>query len=98
MSRCRYFSLTSLYETRCPLFDDDDRPGSFDHDHTELFAYTNKSTQHPKYLRQAALEVIDSIHEGTILIYTDSIKNQEYIGSGAFIKFGNEEILLKGKY
>ncbi|GFT67522.1 uncharacterized protein TNCV_2361231 [Trichonephila clavipes] len=41
------------------------------HFRTELFAYTNKSTQHPEYLRQAALELIDSIPEGAILIYAD---------------------------
>ncbi|GFY73382.1 histone-lysine N-methyltransferase SETMAR [Trichonephila inaurata madagascariensis] len=37
--------------------------------HTELFVYTDKSTQHPEYLRQTALEMIDGIPEGAILSY-----------------------------
>ncbi|GFU47896.1 hypothetical protein TNCV_4967091 [Trichonephila clavipes] len=51
------------------------------HFHTEIFAYTNKSTQHPEYFRQAILEVIDSIPKRAILIHTDGCKNQEYTGS-----------------
>ncbi|GFU62818.1 hypothetical protein TNCV_4279011 [Trichonephila clavipes] len=48
----------------------------------------NKATQHPEYLRQAALEVVESILERGTLIYTDGSKNQEYTGSGPFTKFG----------
>ncbi|GFQ98146.1 hypothetical protein TNCT_138781 [Trichonephila clavata] len=44
---------------------------------------------------EASLEVIDSIPEGAIIIYTDGSKNQEYTGNGAFIKSGNEEVLIK---
>ncbi|GFT08493.1 hypothetical protein TNCV_5024001 [Trichonephila clavipes] len=67
---------------------------------TELFTYTNESTQHPEYLRQASLEVIDSISEGafltgTKLFYLGGSKNQECTGSGAFVKYETSEISLK---
>ncbi|GFW55227.1 hypothetical protein TNCV_116131 [Trichonephila clavipes] len=61
------------------------------HFHTELFANTNKSTQEPEYLKQAALEMIDSIPEEDILMHADSSKNPDYTGSRIFIKLRNEE-------
>ncbi|GBM68982.1 hypothetical protein AVEN_158806-1 [Araneus ventricosus] len=43
---------------------------------TELLTHTNKSSQHPEYLRQAALEVINNIPIEVTLIYTDDSKNE----------------------
>ncbi|GBL91592.1 hypothetical protein AVEN_23648-1 [Araneus ventricosus] len=39
---------------------------------TELLIHTNKSSQHPEYLRRAALEVINNIPIEATLIYTDA--------------------------
>ncbi|GBM53435.1 hypothetical protein AVEN_254449-1 [Araneus ventricosus] len=44
--------------------------------HTELLTHTNKSSQDPEYLRQAALEVINNIPIEATLIYTDGSKNE----------------------
>ncbi|GBO16223.1 hypothetical protein AVEN_255583-1 [Araneus ventricosus] len=54
--------------------------------HTELLTHTNKSSQHPEYLRQAALEVINNIPIEATLIYTDGSKNEiGHTGSGVFL-------------
>ncbi|XP_055932819.1 uncharacterized protein LOC129962845 [Argiope bruennichi] len=63
--------------------------------HTELLTYTNKSSQHPEFLRQAALEVINNIPSEAVLIYTDGSKDENgHTGSGVVIKSGNEETFL----
>ncbi|GBM97739.1 hypothetical protein AVEN_25079-1 [Araneus ventricosus] len=64
--------------------------------HTELLTHTNKSSQHPEYLRQAALEVINNIPIKATLIYTDGSKNETgYTGSEFFVKLGQGEASLK---
>ncbi|GBM07670.1 hypothetical protein AVEN_228169-1 [Araneus ventricosus] len=63
--------FNSLKPIASPL---DSLPGVFFH--TELLIYTNKSSQHPEYLRQAALEVINNIPIEATLIYTDGRKNE----------------------
>ena len=64
--------------------------------HTELLTYTNKSSQHPDFLRQAALEVINNIPSGAVQIYTDGSKDENgHTGSGVLIKSGSDETLLK---
>ncbi|GBN26775.1 hypothetical protein AVEN_171928-1, partial [Araneus ventricosus] len=65
----------------------DSLPGIFFH--TELLTHTNKSSQHPEYLRQAALEVINNIPIEGILIYPDGSKNKiGHTGSEVFVKHG----------
>ncbi|GBN44795.1 hypothetical protein AVEN_253177-1 [Araneus ventricosus] len=60
--------------------------------YTKLLTRTNKSFQHPKYLRQAALEVINNIPIEATLIYTDGSKNEiGHTGSGGFVKHVREE-------
>ncbi|GBM60581.1 hypothetical protein AVEN_131586-1 [Araneus ventricosus] len=61
--------FNSLKPIASPL---DSSPGVFFH--TELLTHINKSSQHPKYLRQAALEVINNIPIEATLIYTDGSK------------------------
>ncbi|GBO07681.1 hypothetical protein AVEN_123545-1 [Araneus ventricosus] len=64
--------------------------------HTELWTHTNKSSQHPEYLRQAALEVTNNIPIEANLIYTDGSKNEiGHTGSGVFVKHGRGEASLK---
>ncbi|GBN07572.1 hypothetical protein AVEN_6546-1 [Araneus ventricosus] len=58
----------SLKPIASPL---DSLPGVFLY--TELLTHTNKSSQHPEYLRQAALEVINNIPIEATLIYTDAV-------------------------
>ncbi|GBN48455.1 hypothetical protein AVEN_138205-1 [Araneus ventricosus] len=54
--------------------------------HTKLLTHTNKSSQRPEYLRQAALEMINNIHIEAILIYTDGSKNEiGHTGSGILL-------------
>ncbi|GBO03633.1 hypothetical protein AVEN_263582-1 [Araneus ventricosus] len=61
-----------------------------------LLTHTNKSSQHPEYLRQAALEVINNIPIEATLIYTDGTKNEiGHTGSGVFVKRGRGEASLK---
>ncbi|GBO39008.1 hypothetical protein AVEN_249456-1 [Araneus ventricosus] len=63
--------------------------------HTELLTHTNKSSQHPEYLRQAALEVINNIPIEATLIYTDGSKNEiGHTGNGVFVKHGRGKLLL----
>ncbi|GBM85146.1 hypothetical protein AVEN_183187-1 [Araneus ventricosus] len=65
----------------------DSLPGVFCH--TESLTHTNKSSQHPEYLRQAALEVINNIPIEATLIYADGSKNEiGHTGSGVFVKHG----------
>ncbi|GBL73787.1 hypothetical protein AVEN_268828-1 [Araneus ventricosus] len=61
----------SLKPIASPL---DSLPGVFLY--TELLTHTNKSSQHPEYLRHAALEVINNIPVEATLIYTDGSKNE----------------------
>ncbi|GBM65577.1 hypothetical protein AVEN_169857-1 [Araneus ventricosus] len=71
----------------------DSLPGVFFH--TELLTHSNKSSQHPEYLRQAALEVINNIPIEATLIYTDGSKNEiGHTGSGVFVKHGRGKLLL----
>ncbi|GFV69946.1 uncharacterized protein TNCV_1983131 [Trichonephila clavipes] len=58
---------------------------------SELFSYTNKSTQHPEYLRQLALETIQKISCDVLQIYTDGSNMGVGIvtSSRIFIKKGN---------
>ncbi|GBL89403.1 hypothetical protein AVEN_225914-1 [Araneus ventricosus] len=64
--------------------------------HTELLTLTNKSSQHPEYLRQAALELINNIPIEATLIYTDGSKNEiGHRGSGVFVKHGSGKASIK---
>ncbi|GBN29189.1 hypothetical protein AVEN_113968-1 [Araneus ventricosus] len=63
--------FNSLKPIASPL---DSLPGVFFH--TELLTHTNKSSQDPEYLRQAALEVVNNIPIEATLIYTDGSKNE----------------------
>ncbi|GBN13764.1 hypothetical protein AVEN_163300-1 [Araneus ventricosus] len=57
--------------------------------HTDLLTHTNKSTRHPEYLRQAALEMINNITIEATPIYTDGSKNEiGHTGSGGFVNHG----------
>ncbi|GBM29408.1 hypothetical protein AVEN_253925-2-1, partial [Araneus ventricosus] len=57
--------------------------------HTELLIHTNKSSQHPEYLRRAALKVINNIPIEATPIYSDGSKNEiGHTGSGVFVKHG----------
>ncbi|GBN84885.1 hypothetical protein AVEN_71703-1 [Araneus ventricosus] len=61
-----------------------------------MLTHTNKSSQNPEYLRQAALEVINNIPIEANLIYTNGSKNEiGHAGSGVFVKHGHEEASLK---
>ncbi|GBO14454.1 hypothetical protein AVEN_255567-1 [Araneus ventricosus] len=63
--------------------------------HTELLTHTNKSSQHPECIRQAALEVINYIPVETAMIYTDGSKNEiGHTGSGVSFKHGRGKLLL----
>ncbi|GBN63147.1 hypothetical protein AVEN_250658-1 [Araneus ventricosus] len=63
--------------------------------HTELLTHTDKSSQHPEYLRKAAFEVINNIPIEATLIYTDSSENEiGHTGSGVFITHGRRKLLL----
>ncbi|GBO41559.1 hypothetical protein AVEN_214797-1, partial [Araneus ventricosus] len=54
----------------------------------ELLTHTNKSSQHPEYLRKAALEVINNIP----IEATDGSKNETgHTGSEVFVKQDREE-------
>ncbi|GBL63558.1 hypothetical protein AVEN_209725-1 [Araneus ventricosus] len=65
----------------------DSLPGVFFR--TELLTHTNKSSQHPEYLRQVALEVINNIPIEVILIYPDGSKNEiGHTRSEVFAKHG----------
>lgn len=58
---------------------------------TQLCSYANKSTQHPEYLRQLALETIHKIPCDALQIYTDGSKGDGDIsGSGVFVKGRND--------
>ncbi|GBM52212.1 hypothetical protein AVEN_170995-1 [Araneus ventricosus] len=83
--------LNSLKPMASPL---DSLPSVFFH--TELLTHTNESSQHPEYLRQAALEVINNIPIEATLIYTEGSKNEiGHTGSGVFLKHGRGEASLK---
>ncbi|GBO11985.1 hypothetical protein AVEN_84388-1 [Araneus ventricosus] len=69
----------------------DSLPGVFFH--TELLNHTNKSSQHPEYLRQATLEVINNIPIEATLIYTMAARmklDKQVVG----FKHGRGELLL----
>ncbi|GFR12080.1 uncharacterized protein TNCT_633151 [Trichonephila clavata] len=62
-------------------------PGVFVHE--ELMTYTNRSTLHPKYLRQAVLEVINNIPIGAILIYSNVSKVKfGHTSNGVYVRYG----------
>ncbi|GBM69750.1 hypothetical protein AVEN_140121-1 [Araneus ventricosus] len=82
--------FNSLKPIASPL---DSFPSVFSH--TELFTHTNKSFQHPEYLKQAALEVVNNIPIEATLIYTDGSKNEiGHTGSGSFVKHSRGKLLL----
>ncbi|XP_054719197.1 uncharacterized protein LOC129228541 [Uloborus diversus] len=55
--------------------------------HSELPSQTNKNSDVPEYLRQLALEVINSIPSYATLIYTDGSKDESnHTGSGIYIE------------
>ncbi|GBM71657.1 hypothetical protein AVEN_268963-1 [Araneus ventricosus] len=64
-------SSLSLKPIASPL---DSLPGVFFH--AELLTHTNKASQHPEYLRQAVLEVINNIPIEATLIYTGGSRNE----------------------
>ncbi|GBO04138.1 hypothetical protein AVEN_72619-1 [Araneus ventricosus] len=83
--------FNSLKPVASPL---DSLPGVFFH--TESSTHTNKSSQHPEYLRQVVLEVINNIPIEATLIFTDGSKNEiGHTGSGVFVKHGRWEASLK---
>ncbi|GBM24109.1 hypothetical protein AVEN_50231-1 [Araneus ventricosus] len=64
--------------------------------YTECFPHTNNASQHPEYLRQAALEEINNTPIEATLICTDGSKNEiGHTGSGVSVKHGRGEASLK---
>ncbi|GBN33985.1 hypothetical protein AVEN_160567-1 [Araneus ventricosus] len=69
-------------------------PGVFFH--TNLPVQVNKQKDHPTYLRQLALEIINDIPGNAVKVYTDgSINDSDCTGSGIYIKAYNQELKIQ---
>ncbi|GBM91543.1 hypothetical protein AVEN_83470-1 [Araneus ventricosus] len=63
--------------------------------HTNLPVQVNKQKDHPTYLRQLALEIINDIPVDAVK-YTDGIRNDsDCTGSGIYIKTHNQELKIQ---
>ncbi|GBO44959.1 hypothetical protein AVEN_149317-1, partial [Araneus ventricosus] len=69
-------------------------PGVFSH--TNLPVQVNKQKDHPTYLRQLALEIINDIPVDAVKVYADGSRNDsDFTSSGVYIKTHNQELKIQ---
>ncbi|GBM48158.1 hypothetical protein AVEN_138293-1 [Araneus ventricosus] len=87
----RPIALTSLTQSIDPSVG---LPGIFFH--TNFPVQVNKQKDHPTYLRQLALEIINDIPVDAVKVYTDDSKNDsDCTGSGIYITTHNQELKVQ---
>ncbi|GBM44185.1 hypothetical protein AVEN_257124-1 [Araneus ventricosus] len=64
--------------------------------HANLPVEVNKQKDHPTYLRQLALEIVNDIPVDAVKVYTDGSRNDSVCtGSGIYITTHNQELKIQ---